>query len=126
VLLASFGPDCGSHLIWAGILEIIHLPTFLTPALMMVRTGGKGLAAIILPAIGLISILLNPLFGIILPFFIVYNTDPSDPSSCCWTGPDATPMGAVQFLLIANTLLYIPTVVCVAASYATAFARRHI
>ena len=126
VFLANLGPDCGSALVWAGILQLAHLPLFITPSLLMVRAAqGGGVMAIILPTIGILSIILNPLFGIILPFVIVHNTDASDPSSCCWSGPDATAMAGIQFLLITDAVLYVPTVLCVGAWYIEAMGRKN-
>ena len=116
-VFTALGPDCGDALVWVGILEMVHLPLFVTPALLMVRVNPAGVVSMILPCLGILSILLNPLFGIVFPFVILNNTKASDPSWCCWSGSDATAMGWIQFLMVTDAILYVPTVLSVGSWY---------
>ena len=59
----------------------------------------------------------QPLFGLVFPFVIVHSTQESDPSWCCWSGSDASAMGGIQFCMITNAILYIPTLLCIGSMY---------
>ena len=98
-----------------AILKLVHLVTFVTPGLINCYNRRSGAWGIVPLFIGIVSIPLNPLLGVVFPFVVLNSMNESDPSWCCWPGSDASAMGGIQFLMISNAVLYLPSMICLAA-----------